>query len=126
MTASTVVPPLFLQLLADRDGGPGALLFGSDLAAASGDTGADADAAAAQLAALPAEQLGALAARWPCFYRAAPAAAPAAPLLEALGQAGWKPLDEAALHRADAVFDTQLPSAHAGFRLNGLQISTFW
>ncbi|WGG52174.1 EAL and HDOD domain-containing protein [Rugamonas sp. DEMB1] len=108
MTASTAVPPLFLQLLADRDGGPGALLFGSGIAAASG---ADADAAAAQLAALPVAQLGALAARWPCFYRAQSAAALAAPLPEALEQAGWKPLEEAALHRADAVFDTQLAPA---------------
>jgi hypothetical protein len=79
---STPATPAFLKLLADRQGKPGGLLF-----SAGGD------------AALPAE-LGALAARLPCFYRSTLPA----PLAAQLEAAGFRAMPAGALQRSDHAF----------------------
>lgn len=78
--------PLFLKLLADRQGRPGGLLFCGDGASA-----------------LPPDLAG-LAAKLPCFYREALPAALAAQL----GAAGFQALPGAALQRNDREFDLAL------------------
>ncbi len=89
MTATMTAPPMFLQLLADRNGSPAALLWGAG-GAASG--------------LLPVSPLEQLASAMPCFYRAGIDAALAA----ALQQAGWQPLPEAAVQRADSALEHKL------------------
>jgi hypothetical protein len=92
MTATMTAPPMFLQLLADRNGSPAALLWGAG--------GADAGV-------LPLQQLAELAGAMPCFYPA-----DIDPVLEgALQQSGWQPLPLDAVQRADTVLDTNLPPA---------------
>lgn len=80
MTVLTDAPPVFLQLLADRNGKPAGLVL---------------DGAAA---ALPDEQLRALAGQFPCFIRAGLDHA------QAWLEAGWLALPSQLL-RADTVFD---------------------
>lgn len=78
--------PVFLKLLADRQGQPGGLLFCGDGAAA-----------------LPAA-LAELAQRLPCFYRPALDAALAAQL----AQAGWQAMPAGVLQRSDRDFELVL------------------
>lgn len=80
MTVITVTPPVFLQLLADRNGKPAGLVL---------DGGA---------AALPDEQMRALAGQFPCFVRAGLEQA------QAWLEAGWLALP-GHMVRADTVFD---------------------
>jgi c-di-GMP-related signal transduction protein len=91
MTATMTAPPMFLQLLADRNGSPAALLWGAGGAAGL----------------LPQQPLAELAGGMPCFYRADTDAALAA----ALQQAGWQPLQDDVVQRADTELDKNLPSA---------------
>lgn len=86
MTATTTASPLFLHLLAERTGNPGALLL-----SAPGVAPED----------VPQAALAELTAGMPCFYREGLDAGAA----EALQQAGWQPLPAEALLRADAAFD---------------------
>ena len=90
MTATMTAPPMFLQLLADRNGSPAALLW---------------SAGGAPSSLLPAQPLEQLASGMPCFYRADIDASLAA----ALQQAGWQPLPEDAVQRADSALDNNLP-----------------
>jgi EAL and modified HD-GYP domain-containing signal transduction protein len=92
MTATLTAPPMFLQLLADRNGSPAALLWGAG--------GPDAGL-------LPQEQLQQLATSMPCFFRDDVAADLAAALVES----GWKPLPLEAVQRADTALDKNLPPA---------------
>ena len=80
MTVLTDAPPVFLQLLADRNGKPAGLVL---------DGGA---------AALPDEQLRALAGQFPCFIRAGLEQA------QAWLEAGWLALPSQMV-RADTLFD---------------------
>ena len=88
MTATTTAPPMFLHLLAERTGSPGALLL---------------SAPGLALDDLPQAALAALSDGMRCFYREGVAAEVA----EALQQAGWQPLPAEALLRADAAFDVK-------------------
>ena len=92
MTAPMTAPPMFLQLLADRNGSPAALLWGAG--------GADAGL-------LPEQPLQELTGGMPCFYRAGIDPA----LEQALQQAGWQPLPLDAVLRADGALDKDLPAA---------------
>ncbi len=78
--------PVFLKLLADREGKPGGFLF-----CGSGEP------------ALPAE-LGELAGKLPCFYREPITAQLAA----ALGELGFRPMPSGALQRSDTEFELVL------------------
>lgn len=91
---ATTVPPMFLQLLADRKGAPAGLL----LAGASGPAPDAAPSAAQQ----------ALAARFPCFYRDGVSLPPA------WAEAGWRALPVAQLQRIDSGFELTL-AAGAGW-----------
>ncbi|MBA5637812.1 HDOD domain-containing protein [Duganella sp. LX20W] len=86
MTVSSAAPPLFMQLLADRNGSPAGLLFDAAPAVAPSD--------------LPHEALGELAAHGACYFRADLAAE----LADALRAQGWQPLAAEQLLRADAAF----------------------
>jgi EAL and modified HD-GYP domain-containing signal transduction protein len=92
MTATMTAPPMFLQLLADRNGSPAALLWGAG--------GADGGV-------LPQQPLAELADGMPCFYRD-----DTDPVLAAaLQQAGWQPLPPDAVQRAETELDKNMPSA---------------
>ena len=88
MNATTTAPPLFLHLLADRNGSPAGLVLGG---------------AGVALDDLPHESLSELAQGLRCFYREGVAAE----LAEALQAAGWQPLPQAALLHSDSVFDAK-------------------
>lgn len=83
---SNPATPVFLKLLADREGKPGGFLF-----CGSGEP------------ALPAE-LAELAGKLPCFYREPLAA----PLREALGELGFRPMPAGALQHSDRAFELVL------------------
>ncbi|MBV8123225.1 MAG: HDOD domain-containing protein [Paucibacter sp.] len=86
-------PPLFLHLMADRNGSPAALVWGG--------------AEVAQEDLPSAESLRQLAAGMRCFYREG-----VSPAIEAaLRPAGWQPLPLNAVLRADSAFDKNLPPA---------------
>ncbi|WP_374581782.1 EAL and HDOD domain-containing protein [Pseudoduganella sp.] len=84
---TSLATPVFLKLLADRQGKPGGFLF-----CGSGEP------------ALP-DELRELAGKLPCFYRE-----PLAPALAAqLDAAGFKPMPSGALQRNDSDFETVQP-----------------
>lgn len=88
MNAMNPIPPVFLQLLADRNGIPAGLVFSG----------------AQDACELP-EELAELAAKLPCHFREQVSEA----LAEELEQAGWRRLPVEQVLRADAPFDKNLP-----------------
>ncbi|CAN7214735.1 HDOD domain-containing protein [Pseudoduganella sp. LjRoot289] len=84
MSVLNDVPPVFLQLLADRNGKPAGLVLGTGVTAA---------------AALPDDEMQALAAQFPCYVRASLESA------DAWLEAGWLVLPEEQTLRTDTVFD---------------------
>lgn len=96
MTSAPAAPLLFLQLLADRTGRPGAVLL-------QGALGPDAAPAACRALA---DGLRAQGARFCCVYPDGLAA----PLAEALAQAGWLPLPAGSVLSAGGGAATAAPS----------------
>lgn len=93
MTESRSASPLYLQLLADRQGSPAGLLFDADATLPPPE--------------LPEAALGELAAHGACYYRADLAAG----LADTLRAQGWRPLAADSVQRADAMFPPALAPA---------------